>query len=80
MFFFQTLKFCRYEREWLLHIWYWEWDMAKHITNFLDWEWESKILFPTFRIVNRNENLIPNILEWELASNLQKSWECIREF
>ena len=40
--------------------------------NLLDWEWKSKIKFPIFSIRNVNENLIPNMWEWEFASHFQK--------
>ena len=46
----------RLEQEWLLHIWEWEWELAKPIPNIWDWEWKYKNLyFPIFGIGNSNE-------------------------
>ena len=88
-----TQSCVRHEWELLLHIWDWEWEMAKPIPNFCDWEWEWKIYIPTcgigngnenlipnFGIGNGNDNLIPNIWEWEMASHFPKSWEYRWEF
>ena len=42
------------------------------ISNSWAWEWEEKIKFLSFGIGDLNENLIPNMLEWEFASIPQK--------
>ena len=50
-----TQSCVRHEWELLLHIWDWEWEMAKPIPSFWDWEREYKIKFPTFGIRNGND-------------------------
>ena len=66
-----------HEREWLLHIWDWEFEMAKLILNFLDSEGEWQIQFLTFGIgsgIEEKKFSKPNM--GKIAKRVSgKSWE-----
>ena len=53
-----------------MHIWDWEWEKDQAYSQLLGMG--IKIKYPTFGMGNGNENLIPRIWEWVMASRFQK--------
>ena len=58
------------------HLLRWGMGIKKSKFQLLGLGMGMKNKFPTYMIKNGNNNLIPKILEWEIASNFPRNQEC----